>query len=352
MKKYKFVNKKWIVILLIVAFLITFDLLDDQKSISTRAIVLAMSLDVGEEGGYELGIQLLKTDKSNKQEYLNFFEKGKSISDILEKMNYNVGATVSLEHTMVIVISQDILKTDEDKALRYFLENQIVSYNTMLVTSKEKPKEILSQKLSNGIGSGYYMGQILRTVAGDCGVVPVSIKDYFMNRYRIGECVYMPYVRLLKEGETAYLGINEMYATDGQNEVLMSESATKGLSLVVSDLSNGSLTYSYENIMGEADIVESNSFISVKDNEMTIKLNASLRDTSNVPQSINEKQCLEDINSTLKGYILECYDICKKQNLDIFYIGQYCYAFKNPVYTDADYLEKVTLNIKINSKLK
>lgn len=352
MKKHKFVNKKWIVILLIVGLLITFDMLDDQKSISTRAIVLAMSLDEGEEGKYELGIQLLKTDKSNKQDYINFFEQGDSISEILEKMNYNVGATVSLAHTMVIVISRDLLKSDEDKALRYFLENQIVSYNTMLVTSKEKPKEILSQKLSNDIGSGYYLGQILRTVAGDCGVVPVSIKDYFMHRYRIGECVYMPYVCLLKEGETDYIGITQMYATDGQREALLSEKASKGLSLVVSDLANGSLTYSYENIMGEADIVQSSSFISVSGNTAKITIDATLRDTSNVPDSINEKACLEDINATIKSYIGECYETCKKQGLDIYNLGQYFYAYQNPAYTLPDYLDEITLDIKIDSNLK
>lgn len=352
MKQHKFVNKKWIVILLIIVFLVAFDLLDDQKSISTRAIVLAMSLDSGENGNYELGIQLLKTDKTNKQEYLNYFEQGKSVSDILEKMNYNIGATVSLAHTMVIVVSQDILTSDQDTALRYFLENQIVSYNTMLVTSKEKPKEILSQKLSNDIGSGYYMGQILRTVAGDCGVTPVTIKDYFMHRYRIGECVYLPYVCLMKEGETNYLGITQMYVTDGQKEVLLSENASKGLSLVASDLTNGSLTYTYENIMGEVDIVQSNARISLSGNTANLKIKTTLRDTSNVPQSINEQACLEDINSTLKSYVQECYDACKKEGLDIYYLGQYCYAYKNPVYTSMDYLDKVNLNIIIDSNLK
>lgn len=352
MKKKPFVNKKWIVILVIIALLVTFDLLDDQKSISTRAIVLAMSLDKGQNERYNLGIQLLKTDKNNNQEYLNFYQEGDSVSDILETMNYNVGATVSLAHTMVIVISQDILLEDKDEALRYLLENQVVTYNTMLVTSGDKPDELMSAKLSNGIGSGYYLGQVLRTVAADFGVVPVSIKDYFMLRYRIGGCIYMPYVTLEKQGENSYLDLTKMYATDGQKGLILDEDATKGLSLVATSLSNGSLTYRYADITGEADIVQSFSNISVKNDSAKITVYVSLRDTSNVPDSIDETKCLEDIDATLKGYINKCYEDCKAQNLDIFYLGQYCYAFKNPLANEAEYLDKLTVDIVIDGNLK
>lgn len=352
MKKKSFVNKKWIVILVIIALLVTFDLLDDQKSISTRAIVLAMSLDEGEEQKYKLGIQLLKTDKNNNQEYLNFFEEGDSVSDILETMNYNVGATVSLAHTMVIAVSENLLINDDDETLRYLLENQIVTYNTMLVTSREKPEELLSAKLSNGIGSGYYLGQVLRTVAADFGVVPVSIKDYFMLRYRIGGCVYLPYVTVEKEGETQYLGITKMYATDGQTGIVLDEDSTKGLSLVAAALTNGSLTYRYADVTGEVDIVQSYSTVKINDDTAQITVNVSLRDTSNVPDSINEKKCLEDIDATLKSYVEKCYETCKERGLDIFYLGQYCYAFKNPLADDTDYLDKINLDIVIDGNLK
>lgn len=352
MKKHSFVNKKWIVILVIIALLVTFDLLDDQKSISMRAIVLAMSLDKGEDKRYELGIQLLKTDKTNKQEYINFFEEGDSVSDILEKMNYNVGATVSLAHTMVIIVSQDILTDDRDAALRYFLENQVVTYNTMLVTCENKPKEVLSGKLTNGIGSGYYLGQVLRTVAADFGVVPVSIKDYFMLRYRVGECAYMPLINLVEEGESKYIDITKMYVTDGQNSAVLDEESTKGLSLVVSTLTNGSLDYSFGEITGEADIVQSGANISINDTTATIKINVSLRDTSLVPDSINEQACLNDINSTLKAYIEKCYISCKDKNLDVYSLGQYCYAFKNPLASQSGYLNDINLNVVIKSDLK
>lgn len=352
MKKKSFVNKKLIVILVIIALLVTFDLLDDQKSISTRAIVLAMSLDEGEEGKYKLGIQLLKTDKNNNQEYLNFFEEGDSVSDILETMNYNVGATVSLAHTMVIAVSENLLTNDDDETLRYLLENQIVTYNTMLVTSREKPEELLSAKLSNGIGSGYYLGQVLRTVAADFGVVPVSIKDYFMLRYRIGGCVYLPYVTVEKEGETQYLGITKMYVTDGQTGIVLDEDATKGLSLVAASLTNGSLTYRYADVTGEVDIVQSNSTVKINDDTAKITVNVSLRDTSNVPDSIDEKKCLEDINATLKSYVEKCYETCKERELDIFYLGQYCYAFKNPLADETGYLDKISLDIVIDCNLK
>lgn len=352
MKKHKLVNKKWIVIIIIAVLLITFDLLDDQKSISTRAIVLAMSIDITDEGEYELGVQLLKADKNNKQEYLNYFQTGESFSDILELMNYNVGATISLAHTMVIIVSEDFLIKDNDKMLKYLLENQVVAYNTMLVASKQTPKELISTQLSNGIGTGYYMGQILRTVANDCGVTPLSIKDYFMLRYRIGGCVYLPYVSAEKDGETQYIQMTQTFVTDGTNKVILSETATKGLSLVVGNLTNGSLSYTNGEITGGVDIVQSQTKITIEDKTATIALHATLRDTSNVPQSINQNESLMEINKTLIEYIEECYESAKQENLDIFNLGQHCFAENNKLYEQSNYLNMLDINYQMNTKLK
>ncbi len=69
MKKPKIVNKKWLVIVIIIVFLVVFSLLEEQKSISARSIVLAMSIDLIDDE-YEVGIQLLRTDLKDKQEFL------------------------------------------------------------------------------------------------------------------------------------------------------------------------------------------------------------------------------------------------------------------------------------------
>ena len=41
MKKPKIINKKWLVIVIIIVFLVVFSLLEEQKSVSARSIVLA-----------------------------------------------------------------------------------------------------------------------------------------------------------------------------------------------------------------------------------------------------------------------------------------------------------------------
>lgn len=352
MKRHGGINKKWLVILTIIALLITFDVLDEQKSISTRAIVLAISLDRGEEKSYKLGVQLLKSDKNNNQEYINFFQEGDSVSEIIETMNYDVGATVSLAHAMVIAVSREILTSDDDAALRYLMENQTVTYNTMLVASREKPEELLSAKLTNGIGSGYYLGQVLRTVKSDFGTMPVTIKDYFMLRYRIGACVHLPYVSVEKKDDNVYLGLTKTYVTDGIKETVLDEDATKGLSLVTGFLTNGSLTYRYEEITGEADIVQSTSDIKIDNDTANIILNLTMRDTSAVPSSIDENQCLGDISRTVENYILKCFEDCKAQGLDVFSLGQYCYAYGNSLVDEDDYLQKLNVKVTVKGDLK
>ena len=202
MKKPKLVNKKWLVIAIIIVFLVVFSLLEEQKNVSSRAIVLAISLDLKDDE-YEMGIQLLKTDgQQDKQEFITYTATGPQMTDVITKLCQDTGGAVSLCHTMVLILSQELLTKDNDRAINFFVENEELCNNTMIVTSKESPLEILSVTLSNGQGGGYYVGGMLRNIVSDLGVIPITIKDYIKNRYRIGNCVYVPCVSLEKSGKT------------------------------------------------------------------------------------------------------------------------------------------------------
>ena len=353
MKKPKFINKKWLVILVISLVLITFSFLDEQKSIAARTIVLALSLDKVDEQ-YEVGIQVLKTDKSEKQEFLTYFAKGDNISDIIEHLSYDTGSTVALCHATVLIVGQDILNQDKDKAMSFFFEGEVLCNNTMVVTSEQSPREVLSPTLSNGVGSGYYLGQVLRNMGGDFGIIPVTVKDYFKNRYHIGSCVYLPCVSLKKEDETTFLDITKSYVSDGSKGVMLSENATKGLSLTLNKISGGTIPYQYESSVGEVDIVKSEGSIKIEKNSDKAKLQikSNLKDNTYVPDKINETLCKEYVSKEIKSYVQECYDVCKDAGLDVFYIGQRCYAYENKIYEDPSYLEKLQLEIEVKINMK
>ncbi len=353
MKKPKIINKKWLVIFIISLILITFSFLDEQKSIAARTIVLALSLDKIEDE-YEVGVQVLKTTGEKQLQYITYFSKGDNVSDILERLSYDTGSKIALCHATVLIVSQDVLNKDNDKAMNFFFEGEVLCNNTMVVTSKQSPREVLAPTLSNGIGSGYYLGQILHNMVGDFGIIPITIKDYFKNKYHIGKCVYLPCVSLENDDGTSYLNITESYVSDGSNGVLLSENATKGLSLVLNKLSNGTLPYQYESSVGELDIVKSKGNIKIeKDSEKAkLEINATLKDNTYVPDKINEELCKEDVDERIKSYIEEWYTTCKDAGLDVFYLGQRCYAYGNDLYKDPDYLDKIELELKVNIKMK
>ncbi|MDE5549030.1 MAG: Ger(x)C family spore germination C-terminal domain-containing protein [Clostridia bacterium] len=353
MKKPKFINRKWLVILVIALVLITFSFLDEQKSIAARTIVLALSLDIVEDE-YEVGIQVLKTDKSEKQEFITYFATGDKLSDIIEHLSYDTGSTVALCHATVLIISQEALNKDDNKAMSYFFEGEVLCNNTMVVTSKQSPREVLSPTLSNGVGSGYFLGQVLHNMVGDFGIIPMTVKDFFKNKYHIGSCVYLPCVSLEKEGETTFLDITKSYVSDGTKGVMLSENATKGLSLVLNKISNGTLPYHYESSVGELDIVNSKGDIKIeKDSNIAkLQIKSTLKDNTYVPDKINEELCKEYVGKEITSYIEECYNTCKDAGLDVFYIGQRCYAYKNEIYNDPSYLDKIQLEIEVNVKMK
>lgn len=353
MKKPKIVNKKWLVILLIAVVLITFSFLDEQRSIAARTIVLALSLDK-QDNEYELAIQVLKTDKSEKQEFLTYSAKGDKVSTLIDKLSCDTGGTVALCHALVLILSPEILDNDRDSAMRYFLESEVLCNNTMVVASTQSPREALSPTLANGVGSGYYIGQILRNMDSELGIIPVTLKDYFKNRSRIGKCVYLPCVSVIDDGGTKYVDITQSYVSDGTKGVLLSEKATKGMSLVLNSINNGTLPYEYESTTGEMDIVRSSSDIKMKKEgtEAKLEIKTTLKDNAYVPEKINEDRCKEYIISEINGYVLECYKKCKEAGLDVFFIGQRSYAYQNPLYKEDNYLEKVDLKIDVKISMK
>lgn len=352
MKKPKFVNKKWLVITVIVLVLVTFSFLEEQKSVSARSIVLAISLDLKDDE-YEMGIQLLKTDQSTQKEFITYSTRGKTITQMLERLSHDAGGAVSLCHTLVLVLGNDLLTKDNDKAMTFFVENEELCNNTMVVASKNSPLEILSAKLANGQGGGYYLGHYLRDIGSDLGVIPVTIKDYVMNRYRIGGCVYLPYVNVEKSGETTYLAVTESFVTDGNKSAFLNEDATKGLSIVLNKLKSGEISYEHEDKYGEVDIVNAKSDVKLtKDNKAKIAVKTTLNDKSGVPQNIDEKQSVELIKGVIENYVKSCFETCKEQGLDIFYLGQTAYASNLPLYEKEGYLEDVTLDISVKISMK
>lgn len=351
MKKHSFVSKKWLVITLILIVLVTFSVLEEQKNVSTRSIVLAMSLD-WKNDEYELGIQLLKTDSQDKQEFITYMSTGKHLTDILENLTHDTGGAISLCHTTVLILGNDLLTKDGEKAMRFFVQNEELCNNTMIVASKGSPLEAMSAKLSNGQGGGYYLGGVLRNMTKDLGIIPMTIKDYIKNRYRIGGCVYLPCVSVEKTGETTYLSLKESIVTDCCKSVILSETATKGLSLVLNKLKSGELSYQYDNKMGEVDIVKTSSDIKVEQDKAKLKIKAKLNDKAYIPDNIDEKRSVEVLTENITKYVEECFSVCRQEGLDVFFLGQRAYAQGKDYYEQSDFLDKIKLEIQVDISMK
>ena len=351
MKKPKIVDKKWLVIAVIIVVLVIFSLMEEQKNVSARSMVLAMSIDLKDDE-YEVGIQLLRTDVKDKQEFITYSTTGDNLTDIFEKLSRDSGGAVSLCHTLVLILGRDLLTNDNDKAMRFFIENEELCNNTMVVASKDSPLETLSVKLSNGQGGGYYIGNMLRGIVTDLGVIPITIKDYIKNRYNIGNCVYLPCVSVEKSGETTYVNVKESFVTDGFKYAILSENATKGLSLTLNKLKRGELSYDLDNTMGRVDIVKSSADIKVQSDEANVKIKAQLNDRAYVPEKINEKRSVEELQKNVKAYVEECFKTCQEQGLDVFFLSQRAYAQGKDFYEKSNFIENMQLKVTVDITMK
>lgn len=351
MKKPKIVDKKWLVIAIIVVVLVVFSLMEEQKNVSARSIVLAMSVDLKDDE-YEVGIQLLRTDIKDRQEFITYSATGDNLTEIFGKLSHDSGGTVSLCHTLALILGKDLLTRDNDKAMGFFVENEELCNNTMIVASKDSPLEALSVKLSNGQGGGYYIGNMLRGIVTDLGVIPITIKDYVKNRYHIGRCVYLPCISVEKSGETTYLNVNESFVTDGFKYAILSENATKGLSLTLNKIKCGELTYDFDNKMGRVDIINSSADIKVQSDEANVKIKAKLNDRAYVPEKMDEKRSVEELQKNVTAYVEECFKTCQEQGLDVFYLGQRAYAQGKDFYQQNDFLDNMKLKVQVDITMK
>ncbi|MDE6372226.1 MAG: hypothetical protein K2L61_01635, partial [Clostridia bacterium] len=182
--------------------------------------------------------------------------------------------------------------------------------------------------------------------------IPITIKDYIKNRYRIGNCVYLPCVSVEKTGETTFLSVKESFITDGFNYTILSESATKGLSLVLNKLKSGELSYNLDKQMGQVDIVKSSAKIKVEQDVANVKIKAKLNDRAYVPENIDEERSMEELKKNVEKYVKECFATCQEKGLDIFYLGQHAYAQGKDFYQQNDFLENMKLKIEIDLTMK
>ena len=162
----------------------------------------------------------------------------------------------------------------------------------------------------------------------------------------------MPCVSVEKTGDMTYINVKESFVTNGNKYAILSENATKGLSLTLNKLKGGELSYNFDDKMGRVYIVKSSANIKVQQEEANVKIKAQLNDRAYVPEKIDEKKSVELLQDTVKTYVEECFKSCQEQGLDVFYLGQRAYAQGEDFYEESNFLDGMQLKVQVDITMK
>lgn len=155
------------ILLMFITILIFICGCQNEKEINNLSIVNAIGIDI-EDDKYKVTIQILDINKTNndEQEKLNktitYTAVGNNISEALNNITLKSPKTLYLGHLELLIISENLAKSNIDKITDYFLRNSNVSKNfTMLTCLGSTPEDIL-KVLEND--SSYPTGNILGSI--------------------------------------------------------------------------------------------------------------------------------------------------------------------------------------------
>lgn len=194
MLKYLWKNKFLILILILIVTMcpITISLPEQSR---TESIVTGVGVDKKEDE-YEVSIQYVVPQSSGGQENLKVSkQKGKSVGEVFEKLNLELGKTLGFAHCRFIAFNEDAGKDNLTKILDYLLRQKTNTNNIVLILTEGSAGDLLSTAkgidsdlytfLSNSSSSNQFkeyndlttVGDFYRSYFGDSNCLAVYIVD-------------------------------------------------------------------------------------------------------------------------------------------------------------------------------
>lgn len=371
-------SRKWVIIAIIVVALIGFDLLNNNKSLINRGIVVGLSIDTTGDR-IELNAQTVLPrsggSSTGNNNFMIFSSTGETMQDAIERLSSSMGVKASFAHCTIIVFGENLLKTVEcDNVLKFLVRSDAFADNTLLVASSTG-KDVLSAKVPINEVSSYHLRRMMQGVQKEAGVNPCTLKDYFANYYRVGGSSYMPYAvvedcEFAPEGsqqtqqEAQLLNISRSLVTTREGYAFTLDSAeSEGLSFVKSRLNGGSLLY-FGDCSRDSDVIllESKSKIKIDSpNHATVNIRMNIRrnemqstDNGMIVNALSDNEKLRIIES-VRGKVLTCYEKCKENSADVFGVGEHMYRKygRNWIESiDKDYLHNIELDVNVKITVK
>lgn len=147
------VKKPILIVFLIILFIYLPIGLANPATGIDRFYPTSISIDVLENGEYEVGLLVFITplEVQYSENYIIFTTRGKTIAEAIESMSKTLGKKITLTHISSITIGAQLAQNDPVNNLDYLFRNELVTNDTYLLCSSGSALDLLKieQKVVN-----------------------------------------------------------------------------------------------------------------------------------------------------------------------------------------------------------
>lgn len=195
----------YLILAAIVTFLFfsnDFGLIDIQKT----AIVMAVGID-REEPTFILTTQIAvpqSSDQGEQAQAVQIESRGETIADAFNQINAKTGWYPKLVFCNLVVLGEQMIKSNVFDALDFFLRDEYMSDNCLVAACEGTAKEILNTKTPIDPMSGVAAQKVLSDHAARVGTVASNtLREFAMGYFSYSKSGYLPVLKPEKQQESS-----------------------------------------------------------------------------------------------------------------------------------------------------
>lgn len=338
--------KKYVLAFIIIV--LYFGGLNSVRELTDLAIVKAVSIDKIDEDKYEVcAIIIDTTDKENIDKGIVISSVGNSVHEAARNMVKKLTKKLYIAHMESLIISEQIAKDELENTLDFFIRDNEGSNSFFLFIAKEvEAKECLEKINEDEIDLVSFL-KSTQKYKGNANIK--TLNDMVKTLLEKGSTLCVNAVTLKDNVELENMAYFRGYNMLGY----LSEEESITYNLVLNEVDNTLVSIGSDDDLVVAEIVEPKSKIEIEKNNVNISVNCVAHITqigkSVALDDIIEKEEIENkLEDDISYKIHSLFEEMRKEEVDIFSIGNVLYRKKNSLFEDKNYLDKLNLIVNVN----
>lgn len=379
-------KKALFLVIFTIATVLTYLRAIPQVSLTERAVVVGLGIDIT-EGGYKLTAQIINPQSKGQggsegasDGYGIVSGEGETLADAIGTIAQKTGLTVSLSQCNMIVLGDSAMKTLKFPAVNYLVQSYAVPELAIIAVTKGSAEKLFKTNPVLTTLSSFQLQQTLHSATDNSEILSTNIKDFFdgyLSKTGIAPVVYVEAKEVDKESvdKASEGGGDNYYEYDytkvalfspGKNALLLDPDDTNSINYMRYTLKRGGetitlddvayhLTISGKNFKDDAVVSDGQAVYSAG---LKLKMYINEADDvtgcfsiSEIPESVVERIAGE-VGAKIEKKIVDTFEKCRGEGYDVYGLYDKFYSmaysdWKN-VPSDGDYLDKIRFEIKIS----